>query len=151
MPSPEPKTLEKQAPKKTWNRNGGRKKGVPNKLTTDLRTAILMAATQAGGKEGLVGYLQTQAVLTPGPFLGLLSKVLPNVITGANGGPVQVENTHIIEVSQWSPQRRAALRSLLLEATLDQKHIESRPGLAGAVTYARERFGEEADPSDQEP
>ncbi len=59
------------------NRGKGRKKGVPNKTTALLRDAILQAADEAGGKAGLVGYLKKQATDNPGPFMGLLGKVLP--------------------------------------------------------------------------
>ena len=41
----------------------GRPKGVPNKINRDLKEAYLMAANLAGGKEGLIGYLKTQAEL----------------------------------------------------------------------------------------
>jgi hypothetical protein len=68
----------------------GRKKGVPNKFNADLKEAILQAATQAGGALGLVGYLQSQASANPGPFIGLLGKVLPMQIAGADGGALQV-------------------------------------------------------------
>ena len=68
----------------------GRKKGVPNKNTTLLKDAILEAATQAGGKAGLVGYLMTQASANPQSFLPLLGKVLPMQITGEGDGPLQV-------------------------------------------------------------
>jgi hypothetical protein len=70
-------------------RRGGRPKGVPNKTTALLKDAILMAATDAHS-DGLVGYLKTQAVENPGPFMSLLGKVLPMQITGEAGGPVQV-------------------------------------------------------------
>lgn len=68
----------------------GRPKGMPNKTTTLLKDALLLAATQAGGKEGLVGYLQTQAIENPGPVLAQLGKVLPLQITGEDGGPVMI-------------------------------------------------------------
>src|SRR5436305_7040658 len=58
-------------------KTGGRQKGVPNKTTALLKDAILMAATAAGGEEGLVAYLTEQAVKRPAPFLVLLGKVLP--------------------------------------------------------------------------
>lgn len=58
-------------------KTGGRKKGTPNKTTALLKDAILQAAEDAGGKEGLVGYLTAQAKENPGPFLSLLGKVLP--------------------------------------------------------------------------
>ncbi len=67
----------------------GRKKGVPNKTTALLKDAILQAAERAGDKEGLVGYLQTQAIENPGPFMALLGKVLPMQVTGADGGPIE--------------------------------------------------------------
>lgn len=55
----------------------GRPKGVPNKNTTLLKDAILKAAEEAGGKEGLIGYLKAQATDNPQSFLPLLGKVLP--------------------------------------------------------------------------
>lgn len=70
----------------------GRPKGVPNKNTTLLKDAILLAAQRAGGgEEGLVEYLEKQAVVNPGPFMALLGKVLPMQITGADNGPVIME------------------------------------------------------------
>ena len=68
----------------------GRAKGTPNKTTKLLKDAVLKAADKAGGKGGLVAYLQEQAIKNPGPFLALLGKVLPMQITGADGGALQV-------------------------------------------------------------
>jgi hypothetical protein len=67
---------------------GGRKKGSKNKFGAMLKDAILEAATEAGGKEGLVGYLKKQAEENPSPFLSLLGKVLPLQVTGEGGGAV---------------------------------------------------------------
>lgn len=71
-------------------KTGGRKKGTPNKTTALLKDAILQAATLAGGPEGLVGYLTTQAIENPGPFMSLLGKVLPMQVTGEDGGAIDV-------------------------------------------------------------
>jgi hypothetical protein len=60
----------------------GRPKGSQNKTTTLLKDAILKAADQAGGKDGLVGYLRIQAAENPGPFMSLLGKVLPTQVEG---------------------------------------------------------------------
>lgn len=68
----------------------GRKKGVPNKLTGDLKAAILEAAETAGGKDGIAGYLAVQAKINPGPFMTLLGKVLPMQVTGDKDNPVGV-------------------------------------------------------------
>lgn len=75
----------------------GRKKGTPNKTTKLLKDAILKAAEKAGGKGGIVAYLQAQAISNPGPFLALLGKVLPTQVTGPNDGPVEV--TEIVLVA----------------------------------------------------
>lgn len=63
----------------------GRPKGLPNKTTALLKDAILRAAEAAGGKDGLVGYLTSQAAQNPAPFLSLLGKVLPMQIAGPDG------------------------------------------------------------------
>ena len=76
---------EKKKPKR-----GGRKKGTLNKTTAVLKEAILIAAEAAGGKDGLVGYLKKQAIVSPASFLALLGKVLPLQVTGADGGPIKV-------------------------------------------------------------
>ncbi len=68
----------------------GRKKGTPNKTTKLLKDAVLKAAEKAGGKKGLIGYLEIQATKNPGPFLALLGKVLPMQITGDADNPLQV-------------------------------------------------------------
>ncbi len=73
------------------NAGKGRIKGVPNKTTALLKDAILRAAEAAGGGDGLVGYLTTQATENPAPFLALLGKVLPMQVAGADGGALQVE------------------------------------------------------------
>lgn len=62
----------------------GRPKGVPNKLTSDLKAMILGALEGAGGIE----YLKARAVDTPGPFLTLIGKVLPLQVTGNDGQPL---------------------------------------------------------------
>lgn len=68
----------------------GRAKGTPNKTTALLKDAILRAAEGAGGKAGLIGYLQIQAKKNPGPFMALLGKVLPMQVTGEGGEGIKV-------------------------------------------------------------
>lgn len=68
------------APKQRGNRPPaagiGRKKGVPNKITRDVREMVLGALADAGGQE----YLAKQAHLNPGAFLSLVGKTLPKDI-----------------------------------------------------------------------
>ncbi len=69
----------------TGKRIGGRKKGVPNKVTADLKAMILAALDDAGGQR----YLLTQArKKNPAPFLALIAKVLPLQITGDPDAPI---------------------------------------------------------------
>ena len=65
----------------------GRKKGVPNKVTADIKAMVLGALDRAGGEE----YMFEQARNNPNAFLTLVGKVLPTQITGPNDGPVQVD------------------------------------------------------------
>lgn len=83
------------ATRKPPNAGKGRPKGSVNKTTALLKDAILKAATEAGHdisaraaetdeegagepkEDGLVAYLKKQAEANPGPFIGLLGKVLP--------------------------------------------------------------------------
>jgi hypothetical protein len=74
--------FEKQSPeiKRGGARPGaGRPAGVPNKMTRDLRAAILEAFQAAGGE----AYLLKIAESDPRTFCSLLSKVLPTTITDA--------------------------------------------------------------------
>lgn len=67
----------------------GRPKGAVNKATKELKDMILQALDGAGG----VAYLQARAndPKTASAFLGLVGKVLPMQVTGANGAPLTVE------------------------------------------------------------
>lgn len=91
----------------------GRPKGLPNKTTSLLKDAILMAARIAGDgyrensasaavkdpaqpdrlkgvEDGLVAYLVVQAQLEPKAFVPLLGKVLPMQISNEDGGPLTI-------------------------------------------------------------
>lgn len=61
-----------------------------NKTTALLKDAILKAAADAGNGD-MAAYLADQAVKNPGPFMGLLGKVLPMQVTGEDGGNLVIE------------------------------------------------------------
>lgn len=71
----------------------GRKKGIPNKLSGDVKAMILKALDDAGGAE----YLLERAKDNPVAFMTLVGKVLPMQITGEDGGAIQTVNKIIIE------------------------------------------------------
>lgn len=66
----------------------GKPKGALNGTTRVLKEAILIAAEQAGGQNGLVGYLEWLAKDQPAAFAGLLGRVLPHTIAGDADNPV---------------------------------------------------------------
>lgn len=72
----------------------GRPKGAKNKNSMAVKDMILAALETAGGAQ----YLAAQAQKNPGPFMILVGKVLPMQITGANDGPVQVEEVRRVVV-----------------------------------------------------
>ncbi len=72
----------------------GRPKGVPNKATTAIKDMIIAALDKAGGEK----YLLRQANENPVAFMGLLGKVMPTQITGADGGPVKIEKVERVIV-----------------------------------------------------
>ena len=63
------------------NAGKGRKAGIPNKLTGELKEMILQALSDVGGVE----YLKVQAQTSPTAFLTLVGKVLPLQVTGKDG------------------------------------------------------------------
>ena len=88
------KVGESMEPKAAGNRGKGRKKGVPNKNTKLLKDAILMAAEKAGnsiGGDGMVSYLELQAMENPSGFMNLMGKVLPMQVNGS-----VVDGEHVI-------------------------------------------------------
>lgn len=65
----------------------GRPKGSANKLTKDIKAAIIEAFEKAGGAD----YLAKVAKEQPQVFCALLGRVMPLQVTGEGGGPVQVQ------------------------------------------------------------
>lgn len=84
----------------------GRPKGSLNKTTATLKEAILKAAEGAGGgpPEGLASYLQAQALANPGPFMGLLGKVLPLQVAGDEDNPIRTVNEIVLRGVQAKEQ-----------------------------------------------
>lgn len=72
--------------KQAGNRGQGRKRGVPNKLTADVKSMILGALNKAGGE----GYLLQQSKDNPVAFMTLVGKVLPMTVAGDAENPLNV-------------------------------------------------------------
>ena len=83
------------APKGEGNRGQGRLKGVPNRVTKQLKDMILQALDEADPAGG-VGYLKDQAVKNPTAFMSLVGRVLPLQVHGAG------ENGEMIHEVKWT-------------------------------------------------
>jgi hypothetical protein len=68
-------------------KTGGRLKGTPNRLTSDLKAAILGALEAQGGQQ----YLEKVAADDPRAFCALLSKVLPMQLQGDEDKPLAIQ------------------------------------------------------------
>jgi hypothetical protein len=68
------------------NAGKGRVKGVPNKVTGEVRTMVLQALDRAGGAD----YLLEQARANPTAFLTLVGKCLPTRLEGDADAPVTI-------------------------------------------------------------
>jgi hypothetical protein len=64
----------------------GRRKGVPNKLTRDVKEMILGALSAKGGQK----YLERCAEENMAAFLTLVGKVLPLQLAAEGGGPLTI-------------------------------------------------------------
>lgn len=90
------KTAHKKAPRTAFKKGDprinrkGRKKGVPNKFTGELKQLILDAAANAhpGGPQA---YLTQQAKRNSRSFLTLLGRILPTKIGNEDDKPFQLE------------------------------------------------------------
>jgi hypothetical protein len=72
----------------------GKPKGTPNRITKDLKAAILGALEAAGGPEGSVGYLRRLAEDNSSAFASLLGKCLPHTLSAdESGGGLGVKMT----------------------------------------------------------
>lgn len=75
--------------------NQGRPKGVLNKNNQLIRDMITQALDEAGGVE----YLKEAATSHPAAFLGLIGKVMPIQVVGANDGPIQVTRIEMVPMN----------------------------------------------------
>jgi hypothetical protein len=73
---------------KPGERRGGRKKGTPNKLTKDVKEALLNAFAKAGGED----YLLSVAKADPKTFCALLGKAMPMQVAGDPQNPLQLHS-----------------------------------------------------------
>jgi hypothetical protein len=69
------------------NAGKGRVKGVPNKITGDIK-AMVLGALEKAHKDGGIGYLVEQSEKNPNAFMGLVGRVLPLTVSGDPDSPL---------------------------------------------------------------
>lgn len=74
---------------KKENLTGGSRKGIPNKTTGVIKDMILTALSDAGGSDYLLE--RANDPKTASAFLGLVGKVLPMQVTGADGNQLNIQ------------------------------------------------------------
>jgi hypothetical protein len=105
------------------NAGKGRKKGVPNRVTGDVREMIRMTLRAAGedcggrGRRAGVAYLRKQAHENPKAFMALLGKIVPTTIE-TDGAPILLEEIVLLAL-----ERRAD------EAETQPEMIDATPAL----------------------
>lgn len=97
--------MGKRGPK-PGEKTGGRTKGTPNKLTSEVKQMILNALDKAGGED----YLHQQSAENPTAFMQLVGKVLPLQISGDKDSPIYTQGT--MDVSGLSADQLRALASI---------------------------------------
>ena len=107
----------------------GRPPGSKNKITLALKEAILAAAENAGGEEGMVGYLQRLAIENSSAFASLLGKVLPTTLSASDsdgGAETQITFTRIV-VHPDGHREIEGVTPKALPAPSDASHALPRP------------------------
>ncbi len=82
---------------------GGRPKGVPNRLTVSVKDAIERAFDRLGG----VSYLEHVGKTDPRTFCALLSKLLPTKLANADGSPLLAALTELTDAQLEARTARA--------------------------------------------
>lgn len=68
-------------------KSGGRIKGTPNKVTSAFKTAVLNVFNENGGE----GWLSRWAMENPTEFFKIAARLIPQEITGKDGGPIEMQ------------------------------------------------------------
>ncbi len=119
-------TATKGAFKKGGPKIGGRKVGTPNKVTVDLKMAILNALDKVGGESWFEGLARRN----PKSFTALVGKLLPHQVTGANGNPLAIEMVNKAQagLSNLNDKELEALQSILAKIGLTAEGESRGPG-----------------------
>jgi hypothetical protein len=120
------KTTWRKAPRSAFkpgdpriNRKG-REKGSQNRITVDLKQAIINALDRVGGEAWFVSLARKDRR----SFSSLIGKLLPTRLTGGEGGPLEVELVN---------KAQAGLANLTDKELNQLQAILSKVGISGVI------------------
>ncbi len=73
-------------------KTGGRVAGTPNKVTTSIKAAFLLAFEDLGGWPKMVEWVRSDPK-NEGEFYKLVTKLIPTEISGIDGGAIKTESS----------------------------------------------------------
>ena len=107
-------------PRGGMRQGSGRKKGVPNKITADVKHAIMEAFSALGGVE----YLKRVAITDPKSFCALLGRLVPVKVQGEDSPPVltvSIDRPPEETREQWLARRQRELGLITTTALVPGK------------------------------
>lgn len=99
--------------KKGHPRYGGRKKGTPNHITTDLKQAIINALDKLGGEAWFVDLGKRDKK----SFSNLIGRCIPTKIVGADDGALKVQMA-VDRLASLSDKELEQLKQFIIKAGL---------------------------------
>jgi hypothetical protein len=114
---------------------GGRMPGVPNKISRNVKEAVLLAAEAVGfdnrGTDGLVGYVKRIAIEDPKVFAVLLARMM------ALEGPAPVP--HSLDLSKLSDEELRQLEHIISKAQIPMTIVEHAITEIAPIDNSREK------------
>jgi hypothetical protein len=100
----------------------GRKPGIPNKLSGNVKAMVVQAINDLGGAD----YFRRQGEKTPEAFMRLASKLIPTEVglTGPGGSPLQIQVVHYLRPAL---QKAPEVPQILPAVDGEMKQLETSP------------------------
>lgn len=94
---------------KPGERRGGRKQGVPNKLTSLARNVIAQVAEELGGATRFAAWAKESPENESAYWTRVYPRLLPVQITGPDDGPVKIERIERVIIDDTSDRNRKSV------------------------------------------
>lgn len=117
-------------PFESGNKLGGRPKGIPNKVSYDIKQMVINALNKAGGEN----YLLQQARENPKAFIGLVGKIFPStIIDNSTNNTLQLNISDVVKKALADSDRmykglqalKAGAQPLMIDAQPIDKPVQT--------------------------